>query len=195
MTGENIGNQRLRILDQEKIFIGEPFCIREKRLQDFPAVFSSETFIKFISGENDTVVKIFYKLADFLHMGFPVGTAEKMSFRGKHAAYLFQHGRNIITVKKHMVGDHQIKAFIFVRNFFAVKSPESKTGIRGTDSASGIAEHAAGDVRKCNGDIFRDQSQIVSPESSVTAAQFQDTKSRFNVALLKNPWKPALFVL
>ena len=41
MTGENIGNQRLRILDQKKIFVGVPFCIREKRLQDFLTVFSS----------------------------------------------------------------------------------------------------------------------------------------------------------
>lgn len=163
MTGENIGNQWLCILDQEKIFVGVPFCIREKRIQDFPAVFSSETFIKFISGENDSIVKIFYKLADFLHMGFPVGTAEKMSSRGKHAADLFQHSRDIITVKKYMIGNHQIKAFIFVRNLFAVKSPESKAGIRRTDGSSGISEHPAGNIGKCNGNIFRDQRKILSP--------------------------------
>ena len=96
-------------------------------------------------------------------MCLSVSTAEKSSAGSEDTADLLQDGGNIIAVKKHVIGDHQIKAFVLAGDFSAVKGPECKPGIRGTDGSSGIAEHTAGNIGKCNGNIFRDQRKILSP--------------------------------
>ena len=74
-----------------------------------------------------------------------------------------QAALHILHIKQHMIGDHQIKAFVLAGDFSAVKGPECKPGIRGTDGSSGIAEHTAGNIGKCDGDILRQKGKIVGP--------------------------------
>ena len=57
----------------------------------------------------------------------------------------------------------EIKAFVLAGDFSAVKGPECKPGIRGTDGSSGIAEHTAGNIGKCDGDILRQKGKVVGP--------------------------------
>ena len=75
MTGENIGNQRFRFGNKQRIFIGAPGDFGEIRRQNIPAVLSAKSFIELISGENDSFVKVLYQAVHFLHMGFSVGAA------------------------------------------------------------------------------------------------------------------------
>ena len=110
-------------------------------------------------------------------MSLSISTAEKSSAGSKDTADLLQDGGNIIAVKKHVIGDHQIKAFVLAGDLSAVKGPERKPGIRGTDGSSGIAEHTAGNIGKCDGDILRQKGKIVGPQRSVSAAKLQDTKT------------------
>ena len=163
MAGEDVGDQRLRILDQKAVFIRKPLSLWEKGRQDTLAVFTSEPFIKPVCGKHDPFIKILHQLADLLHMCLSVSTAEKSSAGSEDTADFLQDGGNIIAVKKHVIGDHQIKAFVLAGDFSAVKGPERKPGIRGTDGSSGIAEHTAGNIGKCDGDILRQKGKVVGP--------------------------------
>ena len=96
-------------------------------------------------------------------MCLSVSTAEKSSAGSEDTANFFQDGGNIIAVKKQVIGDHQIKAFVLAGDFSAVKGPERKPGIRGTDGSSGIAEHTVGNIGKCDGDILRQKGKVVGP--------------------------------
>ena len=129
MAGEDVGNQRLRILDQKAVFIRKPMSLWEKRLQDTLTVFTSEPFIKPVCGKHDPFIKILHQLANLLHMCLSVSAAEKSSAGSKDTADLLQDGGNIIAVKKHVIGDHQIKAFVLAGDLSAVKGPERKPGI------------------------------------------------------------------
>ena len=94
-------------------------------------------------------------------MCLSVSTAEKSSAGSEDTADFLQDGRNIIALNKFVIGDLQIKAFVLAGDFSAVKGPECKPGIRGTDGSSGIAEHTAGNIGKCDGDILRLKGKIV----------------------------------
>ena len=123
-----------------------------------------------------------------------IGTADKMTSRFQHTADFPAYTGDVLAVKKHMVGNDQVKGFILIGNPPAVKHPESETPVLRADGTSGITKHPGRKIRKCNRDFRRQEGHILSPQSTVPTAQFQDFHVWVDVALGVYPGKPALAV-
>lgn len=130
------------------------------------------------------------QLADFLHMMFSVGTADKNSTGTQNPGCFAADGRDIIAVKQNMVCNHKIKRLVWKRNIPAVKRQERKTAVLHTDISADIADHAIGNVREDNPDIIRKLLSIFRPECAISTAKFQNILAFSNFALVINPGKP-----
>ena len=93
-----------------------------------------------------------------------------------------------------MVGNDQVKGFILIGNPSTVKYPKCETPVLRADGTSGITKHPGRKIRKCNRDFRRQEGHILSPQSTVPTAQFQDFHVWVDVALGVYPGKPALAV-
>ena len=83
-------------------------------------------------------------------MSGTVGTAKKTSAWLQDFCYIFAHLSNVVTVKKYMIGNDQIKGANPWRNVVTVKSFERKTGIFSANGTPGVTEHTLGNIRKGN---------------------------------------------
>ena len=81
-------------------------------------------------------------------MSGTVGTAKKTSAWLQDFCYIFAHLSNVVTVKKYMIGNDQIKGANPWRNVVTVKSFERKTGIFSANGTPGVTEHTLGNIRK-----------------------------------------------
>ena len=79
VAGQNIGNQRLRICDDQLILIGLPGDFSEIRGKDICAVFPAEALVQAVRGKDNALVKGLDQQADFPHVAGAVGAAKEPS--------------------------------------------------------------------------------------------------------------------
>ena len=174
VAGQDVFDQRFCPVQFDGIFISEQLHVREVPVQQLPPVSQTEAVVQFLGRKHDTAVKTPDQTADLLHVAGTVGAAEKEPVFSQDTADLGKDGRQILTVEKHMIGDHPVKGPVRAGDLFTAEYLKRKPRVLLAQAASGVSEHAFRDIREQNVYLRRKPGNIFLPQGSVPAAQLQD---------------------
>ena len=81
VTGENVFDQRFRLVKFDGVFISDTGNGRKIGCQFFLPVFKAKLFIQLFGGQHDAAVELLDQLADLFHMAAAIGAAQKSAAR------------------------------------------------------------------------------------------------------------------